>query len=123
MDSFTKVEVAYLTSGRRLARLATVGDDGVPHVTPVGWSFNPQLETIDVSGYELARTKKFRDVARSGTAAIVIDDLVSVEPWRPQGIEVRGRADAIGGPEPLIRIHPGRVRSWGLSAPGGDREG
>jgi pyridoxamine 5'-phosphate oxidase family protein len=33
---FTDAEVAYLHSERRLARLATVGPDGTPHVTPVG---------------------------------------------------------------------------------------
>lgn len=115
MGIFSEVELAYLTGDRRLARLATVGADGMPHVTPVGWSFNPELETIDVGGFDLTRTRKFRDVARSGLAAIVIDDLVSVQPWRPRGIEVRGRAEVIAGPEPLIRIHPGRVRSWGIS--------
>jgi pyridoxamine 5'-phosphate oxidase family protein len=62
----------------------------------------------------LARTKKFRDVGRGGRAAIVIDDLVSVDPWQPRGIEVRGRAEAIAGDRPLIRIHPERIVSWGL---------
>ena len=41
---------------------------------------------------ELSETKKFRDVARTGRAAIVIDDLASTDPWRPRGIEVRGVA-------------------------------
>jgi pyridoxamine 5'-phosphate oxidase family protein len=111
---FTESELAYLTGGRRLGRLATVGADGTPHVVPVGWIYNAARETIDIGGHELERSKKFRDVARSGRAAIVIDDLASLEPWRPRGIEVRGRAEAISLPTPLIRIHPGRIVSWGL---------
>jgi len=95
-------------------RIATVGADGTPHVVPVGWIYNAARETIDVGGYELQRSKKFRDVARTGRAAIVIDDLESTEPWRPRAIEVRGRAEAIALPTPLIRIHPERIVSWGL---------
>ncbi len=111
---FTEAELRYLTGGRQLGRLATVGADGTPHVVPVGWIYNAARDTIDISGYELHATKKFRDIARSGRAAIVIDDLESVDPWRPRGIEVRGRAQAIALPTPLIQIHPERIVSWGL---------
>ncbi len=113
---FTQAELAYLTGGRRLGRLATVGADGTPHVVPVGWIYNAARETIDVGGYELEGSKKFRDVARNGRAAIVIDDLASTDPWRPRAIEVRGRAEAIALPTPLIRIHPERIVSWGLES-------
>jgi pyridoxamine 5'-phosphate oxidase family protein len=113
---FTPGELAYLHGGRRLGRIATVGRDGTPHVVPVGWVHNVELDTIDVTGHDFERTKKFRDVARSGRAAIVIDDLASVDPWRPRGVEVRGRGEAVAGPRPLIRIHPERVVSWGLES-------
>jgi pyridoxamine 5'-phosphate oxidase family protein len=103
-----------MTGGRQLGRIATVGPDGTPHAVPVGWIYNAATDTIDVGGYELERSKKFRDIARSGRAAIVIDDLESVDPWRPRGIEVRGRGEAIAMPTPLIRIHPQRIVSWGL---------
>jgi pyridoxamine 5'-phosphate oxidase family protein len=111
---FTEAELAYLTGGRRLGRLATVGADGTPHVVPVSWIYNAARDAIDITGYELERTKKFRDVARGGRAAIVIDDLESTDPWRPRGIEVRGRGEAIALPTPLIRIYPQRIVSWGL---------
>ncbi len=114
MSVFSEVELGYLAGGSQLGRLATVGADGTPHVVPVGWIYNSARETIDISGYELDRSKKFRDVARSGRAAIVIDDLESADPWRPRGVEVRGRAEAIAMPTPLIRIHPERIVSWGL---------
>lgn len=115
MSAFSEAELAYLDGGgRRLGRVATVGKDGTPHVVPVGWRYNPEHDAIDIGGHDFERTKKFRDVARSGRAAIVIDDLASVDPWRPRAVEVRGRAEAIREPRPLIRIHPERVLSWGL---------
>src|SRR5687768_7520200 len=114
MSVFTEAERAYLVGGRQLGRIATVGADGTPHVVPVAWIYNAVRETIDVGGAELERSKKFRDVARTGRAAIVIDDLASTDPWRPRGIEVRGRGEAIALPTALIRIHPERIVSWGL---------
>jgi pyridoxamine 5'-phosphate oxidase family protein len=114
MSTFSHVELDYLLGESRLARLATVGPDGSPHVAPVGWTYNSALEAIDVGGHDFARTKKFRDVARTGKAAIVIDDVLP--PWRPRGVEVRGMAEAIDGPDALIRIHPRRIISWGLDS-------
>jgi pyridoxamine 5'-phosphate oxidase family protein len=114
MSVFTEAELRYLTGGRQLGRIATVGADGTPHVVPVGWIYNAARDTIDIGGHDLERTKKFRDVARSGRAAIVIDDLESTDPWRPRGIEVRGLAEAIAMPTPLIQIYPVRIVSWGL---------
>jgi pyridoxamine 5'-phosphate oxidase family protein len=112
MSVFSQEELRYLLAERRLARLATVGPDGTPHVAPVGWTYNREHDTIDIGGRSLETTKKYRDVARAGRAAVVIDDVLP--PWRPRGIEVRGRAEAVGSPTPLIRIHPERVVSWGI---------
>jgi pyridoxamine 5'-phosphate oxidase family protein len=112
MSAFSSDEIAFLIGERRQARIATVGADGSPPVVPVGWTFNAELDTIDVGGRDMAATKKFRDVKRGGLVAIVIDDVVP--PWQPRGIEVRGRAEAIEDVQPLIRIHPDHVRSWGL---------
>lgn len=114
MSVFRQAELEYLTTGRRLGRVATVGRDGTPHVVPVGWSYNPDRDVIEVGGIELAGTKKFRDVQASGRAAIVIDDLASIDPWRPRGIEIRGRAVTVVEPATVIRIEPERIVSWGL---------
>jgi len=116
MSVFTEAELRYLAGGRQLGRLATVGADGTPHVVPVAWIYNAARDTIDVGGIELERTKKFRDVARTGRAAIVIDDLESTDPGRPRAVEVRGRGEAIAMPTPMIRIHPERIVSWGLDS-------
>jgi pyridoxamine 5'-phosphate oxidase family protein len=121
MSVFSQQELDYL-AGRRLGRLATIGADGLPHVVPLGWSYNPALDTIDVGGRDFARTRKFRNVKANPRAALVIDDVLP--PWRPRGIMVRGEAEALddatgaGGERlgPIIRIRPGQVISWGLDA-------
>ena len=115
MSVFTEPELRYMIGGRQLGRIATVGADGTPHVVPVALMYNAVRDTIDIGGYELEESKKFRDVARTGRAAIVIDDLESTDPWRPRGIEVRGRGEAIALPTPMIRIHPERIVSWGIN--------
>jgi pyridoxamine 5'-phosphate oxidase family protein len=109
---FTEAELHYLRQGQRLGRLATVGLDSMPHIAPVGWSLDPDGDTVIITGRDLAATKKFRDVAITGRAAIVIDDVLA--PWQPRGVEIRGRAEAIDGPQPHIWIRPTRIVSWGL---------
>jgi pyridoxamine 5'-phosphate oxidase family protein len=116
MSVFTDAELRYLAGGQQLGRIATVGADGTPHVVPVAWIYNAARDTIDVGGHGLEESKKFRDVDRTGRAAIVIDDLASTDPWHPRAVEVRGRAEAIALPTPLIRIYPERIVSWGLES-------
>jgi pyridoxamine 5'-phosphate oxidase family protein len=87
MSVFTDAELRYLTGGRQLGRIATAGADGTPHVVPVGWIYNPARDAIEIGGIELERSKKFRDIARTGRAAIVVDDVESTDPWRPRGVE------------------------------------
>lgn len=117
MSVFTDAELAYLTTARLLGRIATVGPDGMPHVAPVGWSLAEGGNVVEITGRNFAATKKFRDVQRTHRAAIVIDEVLP--PWRPRGIEVRGRAEAIDGDEPRIRIHPERIVAWGIEPDGG----
>lgn len=114
MTIFTEAEMNYLTSERLLARIATVGSDGTPHIAPVGWSLDPDSGVIQMGGYNLTATKKFKDITRTGRAAIVIDDVLP--PWQPRGVEIRGRAEATSEPEPVIRIYPERVIGWGLDS-------
>ncbi|HEY7833581.1 MAG TPA: PPOX class F420-dependent oxidoreductase [Ktedonobacterales bacterium] len=127
MSRFTPAETAYLQS-QRLARIATVGPDGQPHVVPLAFRYNPDTDTIDVGGHDFAQRKKYRDVRHNPRVAIVVDDLASVAPWRPRGIEVRGEAEVLAtggeavGPgfDPdMFRIHPRRIVSWGLEESAG----
>jgi pyridoxamine 5'-phosphate oxidase family protein len=117
MSIFSEAELAYLREEPlRLGRLATVGLDGMPHVAPLGWSLDPTANHFEITGRNLGRSKKFRDVVATGRAALVIDDVLP--PWRPRGIEIRGIAEAISGAVgeagARIRLFPRRVISWGL---------
>ena len=104
-----------------MGRLATVNAAGEPHVVPVGFRHNAELDTIDIGGHNLSRSKKFRDVAQNGRAAFVVDDVLP--PWQARGIEVRGRAEVlVSGSQQvnadfdseLIRITPTKVVAWGI---------
>jgi pyridoxamine 5'-phosphate oxidase family protein len=112
--AFTTRERAYLASGPTLARVATVDRDGNPHVVPTGWSYDEGTDTIILRGRDLERTKKYRDAQASGRIAVVIDHVDA--PWRPVGIEIRGRAEIAGAPDAQIRVHPTRVISWGIES-------
>lgn len=114
MSVFTPAELEYLRSEQRLARIATVGPDGMPHVTPVGWSYNAEQDAIDIGGFRLTRTKKYRDAARTGTAAVVIDDVLP--PWKPRGVEVRGEVELVEESNPVMRLRPRRIVSWGIES-------
>jgi pyridoxamine 5'-phosphate oxidase family protein len=124
MAELTSAQIDYLAS-QRLGRVATTGADGKPHVVPTSFRYNAELGTIDIGGLHVATTKKYRDVQANPWAAIVVDDLVSVDPWTPRMLEVRGRAEAIatGGSElgggfgdAFIRLHPDKVNSFGIDA-------
>ena len=52
MSAFTPAEIAYLQS-QRLGRLATVNAAGEPHVVPVAFRYNPELDTIDIGGQSI----------------------------------------------------------------------
>ena len=120
MSSFTQAEIDYL-QGQQLGRLATVNESGEPHVLPTSFRYNAKLDTIDIGGHNLAKSKKFRDVTTNGRAAFVVDDVLP--PWHARGIEIRRRAEVLGsggqdvipdGSAELIRVFPRRIVAWGI---------
>jgi len=122
MTNLTTAHVEYLAS-QRLGRLATAGADAKPHVVPTSFRYNPETGTVDMGGLHVATTKKYRDVQANGWAAIVVDDLVSTDPWTPRMLEIRGRAEAVAsggsdlGPgfgDAFIRLRPEKVNSFGI---------
>jgi pyridoxamine 5'-phosphate oxidase family protein len=120
MTEFSEAERAYLRS-QRLGRLATVDPQGQPQANPVG--FFPQDDgTILVGGYQMGRSKKWRNLQKNPKVALVVDDIVSLRPWKVRGLDIRGEAELLVGAhelgphfsEEVIRIHPRRIHSWGL---------
>ncbi|MFC6705432.1 PPOX class F420-dependent oxidoreductase [Flexivirga alba] len=118
-ETFTAEELSYLRS-QRLGRLATEQPNGTLQVSPVGFSVDPEAGTIDIHGFRMSASRKFRNIKENGKVAFVVDDLLSVDPWRVRCLEIRGSAESIivddiqgGG---LIRIHPKRIISFGIGA-------
>jgi pyridoxamine 5'-phosphate oxidase family protein len=117
MMAFSDHELAYLNS-QRLARLGTVDEDGQPDVVPVG--FRVDGPYIYVPGYDITRTRKYRNIQRGHTrVALTIDDYVSLDPWTPRFLRIYGTADLVewdgfGSRGPTIRITPTVSWSWNL---------
>src|ERR671914_299730 len=95
--TFTAEELAYLRS-QHLGRLATVETTG----------------QVTIGGMAMGKSRKFRNVQRNPTAALVVDDLASTDPWVVRFVEIRGSAEALVDVDPpmrgmsreLIRITP-----------------
>ena len=76
-----------------LGRLATIQPNGTPQVSPVGFAFNEELGTIDITGYRMSASQKFRNIAHNDKVAFVVDDIASRNPWRVRCLEIRGTAE------------------------------
>jgi pyridoxamine 5'-phosphate oxidase family protein len=129
MSVFTPTEIEFLRHAQ-LARLATAGADGRPHISPVTFRLNED-GTIDIGGgWGFAKRKKWRDMQANPAVAIAVDDVLP--PWRPRCIEVRGVVEFFnqggkahlgdGYDEEWVRLHPHRIVSFGIADGGGNRD-
>jgi pyridoxamine 5'-phosphate oxidase family protein len=121
---FTDAEIDYLNA-QGLGRLATLHPNGSLQVSPVGFAYNPDEKAIEVRGYHLTSSRKFRNIAANGKVAFVVDDRPSLEPMRVRCLEIRGHAEALTGAaapdghldDAVIRIRPERIISFGIEDP------
>ena len=110
-----------------LGRLATAQPDGTLQNSPVGFSYNEKLGTIDIVGYGMSASRKFRNIATNPRVAFVVDDIASRDPWRVRCLEIRGTAEqaTAEGDAPtepngdaldrsIIRITPRRIIGFGI---------
>jgi pyridoxamine 5'-phosphate oxidase family protein len=123
--SFKPHEIEFMKAAD-LGRLATIQPNGTLQNSPVGFSYNEALGTVDIHGYRMSKSRKFRNLAANNTVALVIDDIASRNPWRVRCLEIRGTAEqAESGArraEPngdeidtaIIRITPRRIISFGI---------
>lgn len=110
---FTGKEIAYIHS-QPLGRLATVDQDGQPDNVAIGFQFDGRI--FYIGGLDNPSTRKYKNVANGYTkVALLIDDLQSVNPWRPRGIRIYGKAE-ITTPEgrPVLKITPVTSWSWDI---------
>lgn len=125
---FTQAELDYLAT-QHIGRLATVSPDGQVQNNPTNFFVDAGAGTIVIGGHAMGSSKKFRNVQQGSTVAFVVDDLATVDPWAPRGIEIRGTAVALTDHEPplpylsreIIRITPAKIVSWGLDGPRASR--
>ena len=119
--ALTDTERAYLKS-QPLGRLATVDASGAPQNNPIGVFLDEKTGDVIIGGHAMGATRKFRNVQANTRVALVVDDLVSTDPWTVRGLEIRGTAVALSDVDPpvpfmsreVIRITPTWVSSWGL---------
>ncbi|HEY2508686.1 MAG TPA: PPOX class F420-dependent oxidoreductase [Streptosporangiaceae bacterium] len=122
---FTDKEIEYLR-GQRLGRMAT-SSNSAPHIVPVGFRLDATAQTIQIGGHGLSKSKKWRDLQANPKIAFSVDDLASVDPWTPRGIEIRGTAQLHddGGAQVFgdgwdsvwFAVIPRRIISWGIEGP------
>ncbi len=122
--TFKPHEIEYMRSAV-LGRLATVQPNGTVQNSPVGFTFNESLGTIDIFGYRMSKSQKYRNVAANPTVAFVVDDIASTDPWRVRCLEIRGTAEQADAPQArgaagdeldtaIIRITPRRIIGFGI---------
>jgi pyridoxamine 5'-phosphate oxidase family protein len=122
--TFKPHEIAFLRDAE-LGRLATVQPDGTLQNSPVGFTYNDELGTIDIPGFQMSKSQKYRNLAHNDKVAFVVDDITSRDPWRVRCLEIRGTAEqaevpaarAPGGDQldtAIIRITPRRIISFGI---------
>jgi pyridoxamine 5'-phosphate oxidase family protein len=122
-------ERAYVRS-QPLGRLGSVDADGAPQNNPVGVFLDEETGDIVIGGAAMGATRKFRNVQANARVALVIDDLVSMDPWTVRGLEIRGTAVALSDVDPpvqfmsreVIRITPNWIVAWGVDPDGQRRQ-
>jgi len=123
---FSEAETNYLKT-QRLARIATASQKGTPEVSPVGFEFDGKYFWVGSHSQDIfTRSRRYRNITGGNRkVSLVIDDLASVNPWRPRGIKVSGVAElmehyGIFGDGKYFRITPSVTVSWGIE-PSEDR--
>jgi pyridoxamine 5'-phosphate oxidase family protein len=116
---FSEREVNYLRS-QRLARIATVSKELQPDVAPVGFDFDGTC--FYIGGLNLVKSLKYKNTLENPKVSLVIDDLESINPWKPRGIKIHGVAEVVtregyAGSGEYILIKPEVKWSWGIEEP------
>ena len=126
---YSEPEIQYLKS-QRLARIATADRQGKPDVSPVAFEFDGMHFFIGSHSQDIfLSTRKYKNVKEGNKeVALVIDDLESIQPWKPRGMKINGTAEVIEhngmfGPGKYLKITPSVSWSWGIKGLRQPREG
>jgi pyridoxamine 5'-phosphate oxidase family protein len=119
--TFTGAELSFLARHSR-GHLATIGPDGIPQVKPLGFTYNAALGTIDIAGWNMANSAKYRNVRSNPRVAFVVDEVTAPTMEGAHFLEIRGHAETAVGTHDLdghlapeiIRIHPRRILGFNV---------
>ncbi|MCL4267623.1 MAG: PPOX class F420-dependent oxidoreductase [Anaerolineae bacterium] len=123
---FSAAEITYLES-QRLARLGTVSRQGQPTVDAVGFEFDGTR--FYIGGIALSSSRKYKNVAAGNhKVSLIIDDLESIQPWKPRQIKIHGWAEIVErdgrfGHKPYLAITPTVSWSFGIEADANSQQG
>lgn len=113
--TFTDAEISFLRSAQ-LGRIATASGSGEPDVAVVGYRLHDDM-SVEVGGMDNTKTRKYHNVKANPRASFVVDELVSVDPWRPRGLKITGPVglgrDSRGRPTLMLRADT--IWSWGIN--------
>src|ERR1700735_4525074 len=109
----TDAEQRFLTRQTR-GHLSTIGPDGTPQVKPLGFTYNTALGTIDIAGFNMAGSAKYRNIQANPRVALVVDEMTENSMEGAHFLEIRGSAEAVVSPATaddhvaaeIIRVHP-----------------
>jgi pyridoxamine 5'-phosphate oxidase family protein len=117
---FSDKEIDFLRS-QKLARIATVSKRLQPDVATV--SYELEGDKFVIPSLDMEKTLKYKNLKNGNpNIALVIDDLETVNPWKPRGIKVHGTAEIVErngrfGKGLYIEITLERFWSWGIQRP------
>jgi pyridoxamine 5'-phosphate oxidase family protein len=119
--TLTDAEQRFLARQPR-GHLATIGPDGTPQVKPLGFTYNADLGTIDIAGFNMARSAKYRNVQANPRVSFVVDEVTEASMEGSHFLEIRGTAEAVLSPATadghlaaeIIRIRPRRIIAWNV---------
>ncbi|MGH9227249.1 MAG: pyridoxamine 5'-phosphate oxidase family protein [Acidimicrobiales bacterium] len=89
-------------AGHDQGRLATVAPDGTPHNKPVGYCYNAELGSIDIAGFNMEASAKYRNIATNPDVAFVVDDAIG------EGAAGIGSSRSAGSPSSHRLLHRAR---------------
>lgn len=121
-------EHARYLAQQRHGVLATIAPSGSPQAKPVGFRYDPQRGTIDIAGYDMEHSAKFRNVGIDPRVAFTVNDAPDPEAGAAgvRFAEIRGIAEQVRLDDPedagigswIIRIHPRRLVSYNVGRSG-----
>lgn len=95
--------------------------DGGLQNNPVAFKIDDEHRIV-IGGFEMGRSRKCRNAREHAQVAFVVDDLETIDPWKPRMIEIRGTAEALTDEDPpiegmsreVLRITPTWTNHFGL---------